>query len=127
MPRKAVRIALYNHKGGVGKTTLTMNIACALCHLGKHVLLVDSDPQCNLTSYLIEDGVVNYMLDHSDSKGGQTLWTAVKPIVDADGGVQPIDAIETGIEGLSLLAGDIRLAEFEKSLDDLWRDCLAGC
>ena len=40
-----VRITLFNHKGGVGKTTLTTNIAFALAEMGKSVLLVDSDPQ----------------------------------------------------------------------------------
>ena len=60
------RIALFNHKGGVGKTTLTVNVAMALAAQGKTVLLVDSDPQCNLTSYLIDDEVVDDLLDTSE-------------------------------------------------------------
>jgi cellulose biosynthesis protein BcsQ len=69
----AKRIAIFNHKGGVGKTTLTLNIAAALASLGRRVLLVDSDPQCNLTSYVLEGSVVDDLLDNSDTAKGQTI------------------------------------------------------
>ncbi|MYB36323.1 MAG: ParA family protein [Gammaproteobacteria bacterium] len=55
MTARPIRITIFNHKGGVGKTTLTVNIASAIAAQGKSVLLVDSDPQCNLTSYLLAD------------------------------------------------------------------------
>lgn len=42
-------IAVVNYKGGVGKTTFTANIGAELARRGKHVLLVDLDPQCSLT------------------------------------------------------------------------------
>ena len=42
-------ISLLNHKGGVGKTTSTISIGAALVKLGKRVLLLDLDPQANLT------------------------------------------------------------------------------
>jgi len=45
-------ITLSNHKGGVGKTTSTVNLGAALNRAGKRVLLVDLDPQANLTQSL---------------------------------------------------------------------------
>lgn len=115
-----VRITIYNHKGGVGKTTLTVNIAAALTELGKSVLLVDSDPQCNLTSYLLSDDVVDNLLDHSDAPDGKTIWTAMKPVVDRTGEVAAISPVDVG--ALALLPGDIRLFECEEFLAEAWTD-----
>ena len=114
------RITIYNHKGGVGKTTLTVNIAFALSSLGKSVLLIDSDPQCNLTSYLLADDVVDALLDHSNDQDGKTIWSAVKPVIDSTGSVRLIDLTEIG--DVALLPGDIRLSEFEEFLGDAWTD-----
>lgn len=43
-------ISLFNHKGGVSKTTTTFNMGWMLANLGYKVLIVDADPQCNLTA-----------------------------------------------------------------------------
>jgi cellulose biosynthesis protein BcsQ len=120
---KARRIAIFNHKGGVGKTTLTVNIAAALASLGKRILLVDADPQCNLSSYLIEEAVVDDLLDASDTSKGETLWSAMKPISEATGDINKIDPFELSLENIFLLPGDIRLSEFEQDLTHMWNEC----
>ncbi len=118
MSAQPTRITIYNHKGGVGKTTLNVNIASALAEQGKSVLLVDSDPQCNLTSYLLSDDIVDDLLDNSEKPGGQTIWTAVHPVFNEVGEVQTIKPLDVG--KLALLAGDIRLSEYEEFLGEAW-------
>lgn len=119
-----IRLSVFNHKGGVGKTTLTMNLACALADSGKRVLLVDSDPQCNLTSYLIDDLVVDDLLDKADSDEGQTLWSSVRPLSEAMGGIKIIKPLRTAVSNLYLLPGDIRMSEFETDLSEFWAQSL---
>ncbi len=118
----AVRLAVFNHKGGVGKTTLNVNIAAALASLGKRILLVDSDPQCNLTSCLIEENVVDDLLDNSDSDAGKTVWSAVKPVSESLGEARNVDPIER-LPNVYILPGDIRLSEFEQELSPMWNEC----
>jgi cellulose biosynthesis protein BcsQ len=118
----AKRIVLFNHKGGVGKTTLTASISSALARRGKRILLVDSDPQCNLTIFRVSEDVVNDLMDNSESLEGNTLWSSVKPMVDSTGDLKIISPIELDA-GLYLLPGDIRLAEFESELNDFWNEC----
>ncbi len=123
MSRKPLRLTIFNHKGGVGKTTLTVNIAAALAKQGKHVLLVDSDPQCNLTSYLFADDVVDDLLDNSEGPQGQTIWSAVRPVYEEIGDVVPVDPKLTPIRNVALIPGDIRMSQFEESLGDSWASC----
>jgi cellulose biosynthesis protein BcsQ len=123
LPRSpAKRLSIFNHKGGVGKTTLTFNIAAALASLQKNVLVVDTDPQCNLTAYVIDSDVLDDLLDNSDGPDGETVWSAVKPLVDSTGPIKYVPPIELD-DRLWLMPGDIKLSEFEGDLNDLWREC----
>ena len=48
--------AVANQKGGVGKTDLTVNLACQLASQGKRTLIIDLDPQANATDYVVPPG-----------------------------------------------------------------------
>ena len=63
-------ISVFNNKGGVGKTTLTYHVANALSEMGKKTLIIDADPQCNLTIYALDQEYIH------------KLWEAEDPYID---------------------------------------------
>lgn len=121
----AVKITMFNHKGGVGKTTLTVNIADALADMGKRVLLIDADPQCNLTSfYLPEETLDNLLGESGDAESGGTLWSAVQPVALGRGSVKEIE-VYTVRDNVFLAPGDVLLSEYEEELPAAWTDSFA--
>lgn len=61
---------------------MTVNLADAFSDKGKTVLLVDADPQCNLTSFYIDEDQLEALLGDSDNEdSADTLWSAIKPVV----------------------------------------------
>lgn len=89
-------IAFTNQKGGVGKTTSTVNIGAGLCQQGKKVLLIDLDPQANLT----------YSLRKSSNRLDNSIYDVLK------GGVKPQDAIISH-NGFDILPSSIDLSGAE--------------
>ena len=68
------RIAVINQKGGVGKTTTAVNLGAALAHRDKTVLLIDIDPQANLSVHLDID-IVRLELTVYQVLIGDVEWT----------------------------------------------------
>ena len=127
MPKpKAHTLALFNHKGGVGKTTLAINMADAMADLGLRVLLIDADPQCNLTAFFLSEKQLDDLLGESDEANGGTLWSAIKPVVDGKGPIKDIEAFEVPGNGNVLLCpGDVLLADYEEELPSAWTGSFA--
>jgi len=119
------KLTFFNHKGGVGKTTLTVNVAGALVDLGLRVLLIDADPQCNLTSYYLSESDLDQLLGESGTDEGGTIWSAIKPVVDGKGGVKDIPMIDLDDGNLLLCPGDVLLADYEEELPASWTGSFA--
>lgn len=113
---KAKTIILFNHKGGVSKTLTTFNIAWMLTEKEKRVLLVDCDPQCNLSALLLKDDFDDYYTNESTKnmniKDGLKVAFESRPAP-----IAPIDCFSSPLnDKLFLLPGHMDLSEYEPSL-----------
>ena len=95
-------LAIANQKGGVGKTTTAINLAASLARADRRVLIVDVDPQSNLTSGLGQ---------RNKAGAGGTIYEALTTPEPTDD-VRPF-VIPTGIERLSLVPSDRNLTGAE--------------
>jgi cellulose biosynthesis protein BcsQ len=113
-------IALFNNKGGVGKTTLAFHLSWMLQHLGERVLTVDLDPQANLTAAFLADDELERLWD---AVPPQTVYGSVEPLLERLGDLRE-PQLHTIADGLALVAGDLALARFEDRLAETWPRCL---
>ncbi|MDF2999994.1 MAG: ParA family protein [Bacillota bacterium] len=98
-------IAIFNQKGGVGKTTTNINLAACLALKGKKILILDIDPQGNTTSGM---GISKKGLD-------KTMYEVL-----INDGLEPIDAIiPTRIKNLDIIPASVQLAGAEIELVQL--------
>ena len=110
MQSKCKVIAVANQKGGVGKTTTTEHLGIDLARNGKKVLLIDLDPQANLTACLEWQNV-------------DALDRTVSDVIESSIRKEPVmfnDIILHHDEGVDLIPSSIQLADYQLRLVGLF-------
>ena len=121
-----MRRVVFNQKGGVGKSTITCNLAAIGAQRGLRTLVVDLDPQSNSTRYLLGDAADE---DHAGAAGffEQSLKFTVKDEgVEGFVGRAELEAgdafvVETPWENLHLMGSDARLEEMHGKLESRYK------
>lgn len=103
---KCKTIAIANQKGGVGKTTTAFSLGVALANNNKKVLVVDADPQANLTTY---------MGFYDEDNIPVTLSTLMERYID-DQDIKPEEAILHHQENIDLIPSNLNLSMTESNL-----------
>lgn len=140
-------VTVFNNKGGVGKTTLTYHLAHALGELGHKVLLIDLDPQCNLTIIALqmdtihdiwtaEDQFIEDFANAREQLGDgafkdmlhkpRSIHFTLKPTED---GTAEVDALPPPIplkDGVHIIPGRLTLHLFEAKIGERWSGIYQG-
>lgn len=116
--KKPIQISLFNHKGGVSKTTTAFNLGWMLAEKGKRVLLADCDPQCNLTGMVLGFKGAHEFEAIYKSGGIRNIRDGLAPAFESRPvAIGPVEC-ETidGQSNMLLIPGHIGLAEYEVTL-----------
>ena len=118
-------ICLFNHKGGVSKTTTAFNLGWSLANLDKKVLLVDLDSQCNLTGLVLGFGAIDdaRMASFYSDKNNLTMQDIVNVIINGtqspdsfiDG--QAGELLQTKHSNLFLLPGHLDVSDLDAQIN----------
>lgn len=114
----AIQISLFNHKGGVSKTTTAFNLGWMLAAKGKRVLLADCDPQCNLTGMVLGfKGTADFSAIYATG-GVKNIRDGLAPAFESrPSPIQPVTCEPiTNQPNMHLIPGHIGLAEYEVTL-----------
>lgn len=123
--KKSRAICFFNNKGGVGKTTLVANLAAQLAlNLHQRILVVDADPQCNLTQYVLSDE--EFEAIYGEIIAGGTIYDVIHPLSIGKGYSERLPIRTINNFGFDAIIGDPRLALKEDLLAQDWRDAKAG-
>lgn len=141
-------ISVFNNKGGVGKTTLTYHVANALSEMGKKVLIIDADPQCNLTIYSLkqedihqlwatEDSFIDEGFESSKNKCSsdeyrkiiskpRSLHFLLKPTEEGTGDHEHLPPPAKLNSNLDIIPGRLTLHLYEEKVASRWTDIYRG-
>lgn len=141
-------ISVFNNKGGVGKTTLTYHLGSALAESGHKVLMIDADPQCNLTIYSLDQEVVHNIwaeedrfIDEGFESSKQNLGTQkfselngrprslhylVKPTEEGTGELEHLPPPYIVNDKLHIIPGRLTLHLYEEVIASRWTNSYRG-
>lgn len=126
-------IALFNNKGGVGKTTITTSLAYQLHREGKKVLIIDLDPQSNTTQVVLNEKQVEriYVENINSLDRIKTIKDIYNPMRDSNEAVigevkQSILSSNKNKFKCDIIPSHLSLSEFEDTLSDAWSDLRAN-
>ncbi len=108
-------ISAFNHKGGVAKTTSVYHIGWKMTEMGKKVLLVDADSQCNLSQVIMkEEGFADFLREYPK----QNIKDALEPAFTAQTRlIKPVDCVKVeNNDSLWLLPGSMDLETYAVQL-----------
>lgn len=140
-------ISVFNNKGGVGKTTLTFHLAHALAEQGFRTLLIDLDPQCNLTIYGMDQDALHDIWKEEDDfvadfKSAQQKLTAsefsklisqtrsihflLKPVEDGIDDLPSLPPPRQLANNLDLIPGRLTMHLYEDAVARRWSEVYQG-
>ncbi|MBM9537654.1 ParA family protein [Desulfobulbus alkaliphilus] len=109
-------LTFFNNKGGVGKTSLVYHLAWMFASLRKRVVVIDLDPQANLTAAFLDEETIEMIWNQREQ--GTTMYQCVKPLTAVGDLTEPI--LQNMATDLYLLPGDVNLSGYEDALSAEW-------
>lgn len=140
-------ISVFNNKGGVGKTTLTFHLANCLAEMGHKTLLIDVDPQCNLTIQCLQEEVIHEIWESEDAYiddfkaararvsqeafanllgTSRTVHFLLKPTEDGVSDIEKFAPPKQLTKNLALVPGRLSMHLYEDKLARRWNDLYQG-
>ena len=120
------KLLFTNNKGGVGKTTMAFNCAVSFAKQGYKTVLVDLDPQCNLSRLSLGD---NYYEKNLFSSQEKNIYDVLKGVVEGGSDINlnvPFIPIPNSDNNLSLMNGSVELSLYENILVTAYGQAAAG-
>lgn len=140
-------ISLFNNKGGVGKSTLAFHLSSILAEMGRKTLIIDLDPQCNVTLCGMDEETLHRIWAEEDEfiedfgssvkkmpqgdydnflRSPKTIHFLLKPTEDGQGELPTIPPPITLRNNLDLIPGRLTIHKYESKISERWSGAYSG-